>query len=83
MGDCLYNGAEISVLRTLKGGAFEKSNRFAYYVVPGAESPPKTDTTYIAVLVLSDGIEKIAPSILKILPATKENIATVRKLISN
>jgi hypothetical protein len=82
-GGCHYNGAELSVLRTLKGRAFEKSPRFTYYVVPGAESPPKTDITYIAVVLLNDGIEKIAPAILKILPATNKNIATVRKLISN
>jgi hypothetical protein len=82
-GGCKYNGAELSVLRTLKGGASEKLHRVAYYVVPGAESTPKTDITYIAVLMLNDGIEKIVPAILKILPATNENIATVRKLISN
>ena len=76
-----YYGAKISILRTLKGTYFEKRTDCPMYGVNhslGAdkEYPPTAGETYIIILCKE-------PGGLKIIPATNENTATVKKLISN
>jgi hypothetical protein len=73
----ICNGGKISILKTLRGNVAGQLNaKYELRIfdkVP--ESPPNLNDSYICMMYDSN-------TILKIIPATAENISTIKKLIA-
>lgn len=85
LGEAVYRGLQVKVLQVLRGSVDPQSTFTLRVMVPSIsshENPPAVGSTYIFFVKKDDPSKHDAYTVLKLLPATDDNIAKVKAVIA-
>ena len=83
-GESVYRGVQVKVLKVLRG-TIESSITVTLHVIAVMdfhEDPPEAGSPYIFFVKKAGALEKDPYVVLKLLPATDDNIAKIKQLVA-